>query len=205
VKHRPEQILDAAITLFADEGVGVPTSRIAREAGVSNGTLFNYFPTKQALLDALYAHVKGSLGRTLHTEPPDDSLRSASRTIWEAWLGWARAHPEHHRVGRLLHEAGLVSPDAVAATEVHLAPAIDVLQRMAASDEIADLPVEYLAALVQAQLEVAVQAGLDPERAAIAFDVMWSGLSRAATPDVEPAAHRGPSHSKPSSTGAASP
>ena len=46
-----EKILEAAIKLLAEQGAGVPTAKIAQEAAVSNGTLFNYYPTKQALLD----------------------------------------------------------------------------------------------------------------------------------------------------------
>ncbi|MFB0927038.1 MAG: helix-turn-helix domain-containing protein [Acidimicrobiales bacterium] len=48
-------ILAATPTLFHQEGIGVSTGRIARATGVSNRTLFNYFPTKQVLIDALHA------------------------------------------------------------------------------------------------------------------------------------------------------
>ena len=60
-EHKPETILAAALSLFRSEGVNVSTARIAKQAGVSNGTLFNYFPTKQALIDALYVSIKTEL------------------------------------------------------------------------------------------------------------------------------------------------
>src|SRR3712207_5440460 len=48
-------LLDAALRLIARSGLhAVPTSAVAREAGVAHGTLFLYFPTKEALLNALY-------------------------------------------------------------------------------------------------------------------------------------------------------
>ena len=54
-----EQILLAALKLFTEFGFhGTPTSKIAVEAGVSNGTLFHYFKTKEALILALYDYVK---------------------------------------------------------------------------------------------------------------------------------------------------
>jgi AcrR family transcriptional regulator len=52
--ERRQQILNAAIDLFAEGGFrGVTTKRIARAAGVSEGTIFLHFPTKHALYDAM--------------------------------------------------------------------------------------------------------------------------------------------------------
>ena len=50
-----EKILDTALRLFTLYGVdATPTSRISKEAGVSTGTLFHYFPDKDKLVGALY-------------------------------------------------------------------------------------------------------------------------------------------------------
>jgi AcrR family transcriptional regulator len=38
--------MSAAIRVIASEGLGAPTATIAKEAGVSNGSLFTYFETK---------------------------------------------------------------------------------------------------------------------------------------------------------------
>src|SRR5262245_51246315 len=45
-----QRILDAAQYLFAAQGFEAATTRdIAREAEIAAGTLFNYFPTKEAV------------------------------------------------------------------------------------------------------------------------------------------------------------
>ena len=44
-----EQILDAARAVFLEEGFGAPTARIAAHAGISEGSIFKRFETKQAL------------------------------------------------------------------------------------------------------------------------------------------------------------
>lgn len=52
--ERRAQILEAAGRVFARRGFrGATTREIAREAGVAEGTLFRYFPTKRHLLLAL--------------------------------------------------------------------------------------------------------------------------------------------------------
>jgi len=48
-----EQILSAALQLFREKGIeGTTTKEISRKAGIAEGTLFNYFKTKEDL--ALY-------------------------------------------------------------------------------------------------------------------------------------------------------
>ena len=54
LEQRESDILEAATQLFAKEGFhGSSTRKIAAEAGVSEGTLFHYFNTKNVLLLAI--------------------------------------------------------------------------------------------------------------------------------------------------------
>jgi AcrR family transcriptional regulator len=47
-------LLDAAEAVFAASGPAASTEDVARAAGVGIGTLFRHFPTKEALLEAVY-------------------------------------------------------------------------------------------------------------------------------------------------------
>jgi len=46
------RVLDAAVALFAEEGVKVSIEEIAQRAGVGVGTVCRHFPTKEALVEA---------------------------------------------------------------------------------------------------------------------------------------------------------
>lgn len=51
---RRQQIIQAALDLFLQHGYyGTKTSQISRRAGISEGLLFHYFPTKENLLEEL--------------------------------------------------------------------------------------------------------------------------------------------------------
>jgi AcrR family transcriptional regulator len=54
-------ILEAAAEAVAVLGVSAPTAKIAKGAGVAEGTLFTYFPSKDELLNRLYLQLKMDL------------------------------------------------------------------------------------------------------------------------------------------------
>lgn len=69
---RTERILAAAADLFAREGFGpVKAEKIAQTAGVSVGTLYNYFPGKNKILLTLIAIENERLEDIARTYAPD--------------------------------------------------------------------------------------------------------------------------------------
>lgn len=49
--RRKVQIMDSALELFANEGYGhVSITMLSKHAGISKGLMYNYFPSKEALL-----------------------------------------------------------------------------------------------------------------------------------------------------------
>ena len=158
------------------------TARIAAAAGVSNGTLFHQFPTKQALIDALYVSIKTDLADAVGEFDNAEPLERRMRQAWDRWLAWARDNREAHAVGNLLHNSDLVSADAVAAGYAIAGAPIDMLIEAKAAGLLVDLPLEYLAALIPHHLDAAVASGLDAQQADVAFHVLWNGMTTRQTP-----------------------
>jgi AcrR family transcriptional regulator len=58
---RPAELLEAALTLFVEKGFAATRSEeVAKAAGVSKGTLYLYFPSKEELLKAVIQHFLGT-------------------------------------------------------------------------------------------------------------------------------------------------
>ena len=58
---RPAELLEAALALFVEKGFAATRSEeVARAAGVSKGTLYLYFPSKEELLKAVIQHFLGT-------------------------------------------------------------------------------------------------------------------------------------------------
>jgi len=74
------RLLDAARAAFASGQDPVTLDQIARDAGVGIGTLYRHFPTREALVEALYRKELGDLcasaGDLLLTHSPDHALRA---------------------------------------------------------------------------------------------------------------------------------
>jgi AcrR family transcriptional regulator len=76
-----QQLMTAAAELFAERGVDVPLDEIARRAGVSIGTLYNHFPNRGVLLDAVLPDWAGELERLAQ-----DAL--ADPDVWRGFAGF---------------------------------------------------------------------------------------------------------------------
>ncbi len=177
-EHKPETILKAAVTVFRSEGISVSTARIAEAAGVSNGTLFNYFPTKQALVDAVYLTIKSEMAGAIGEFSPEDSLQNRMFHVWDRLLRWVRSHSDEHLVANLLGQSGLVGPQTqIEGNELFGAP-LALLEEAKSAGILVDLPLEYLGALIQHQLSQATASGLNDDEAEVAFAVLWNGITR---------------------------
>ena len=92
-------ILAAATQVVAEQGLGAPTARIAKLAGVAEGTLFTYFATKDELLNRLYLELKEELSDAmLKSLPATRAPRDKLRYSWEQYVHWGVMFPDKRKV-----------------------------------------------------------------------------------------------------------
>lgn len=88
---KKEEILKSALKLFVEYGFhATPTSKIAKEAGVANGTLFHYYKTKEDLILALYRHTMEQLSTYVYPMVrKEDSLELVFKSIYTNTIVWS--------------------------------------------------------------------------------------------------------------------
>jgi AcrR family transcriptional regulator len=108
-----ERILDAALALFAERGFhGTPVPMVAEQAKVGAGTIYRYFASKEALVNALYQREKQAvLEHVLEGFPLHLSPRAQFHHFFRSVVGYAQDHRdsfrflEHHHHAAYLDEA----------------------------------------------------------------------------------------------------
>jgi AcrR family transcriptional regulator len=79
-RRNRERVLEAAVRAFASDGADVTLEAIAKTAGVGIGTLYRHFPTRDALVEAVYrqelAHLCDAVPGLLRSLPADEATRA---------------------------------------------------------------------------------------------------------------------------------
>ena len=75
-----DRLLAVAVRAFSTDGPDVTLESIARDAGVGIGTLYRHFPTREALVEAVYrnelARLCDAAADLLRAGPPDQATRA---------------------------------------------------------------------------------------------------------------------------------
>jgi AcrR family transcriptional regulator len=100
-----DKLVAAARAVFTEAGTSAPLEDIAERAGVGIGTLYRHFPTRQALLEAVYVDEVEAMARAaddLSALPP-----------WDALSQWLHQYVGFAATKRALNEALLeAAPDS---------------------------------------------------------------------------------------------
>jgi AcrR family transcriptional regulator len=153
-----DAILAAATRVIARDGLGAATAAIAKEARVSNGSLFTYFETKADLLNALYLELKTArAAAALDGIAAIKNARKQSLQSWTNTLNWAVAHPDKRRA--LVHLG--VSPDLTPATRqkghVIMAEVARMIDLARANGPMKNAPLEFVVGLMTAVSDATIE------------------------------------------------
>lgn len=138
-----QKILDTAYRVYSQEGFSATTAVIAKEAGLSHGTIFAHFQSLNELLECLI----GNFGTALALEIHDLAESSSSiEELLKTHLGILIRHEEFYL--RLVTERGLL-PEEVQYTFADTQTAIAyhfnrILKQEIEKKNVKDIPVHML-------------------------------------------------------------
>lgn len=162
-------IIEAAARILTEEGAaGFNTNRVARKAGVSVGSLYQYFPNKQALVRSLL----GQRIRAAEAHRPPELRRGSTTSLEEgvrASVRWHIAiHLENPRLETVLNGLAvdvLEEGEFEAFERRYEAAILHFLERHASRLRVGDI--EIAAFLVMQLLHMALNRALVHHRAAL--------------------------------------
>jgi AcrR family transcriptional regulator len=173
-RRNRERLLQVATAAFANaQGRPVSLESIARDAGVGIGTLYRHFPTREALVEAIYraelAEVAAAAEDLLQRHPAGTALRR-----WmDRYASFVAAKRGMAESLQAIFASGAMEPSR---TRDSIVGAVDTLLRAGAGDG-------TLRADVRADDVVSSLLGIflvtdSPERTGRMLDLLLAGVSR---------------------------
>jgi AcrR family transcriptional regulator len=168
------RLLAAAKTAFAEKGTGASLDEIARSADVGAGTLYRHFPTRDALVEAVYRNemeqLTAAAERLAETQPPVEALR-------EWLLLFVDFIAAKHGMSELLNAIPGGTSDLYSASKAQMTQAITGLVDRAVAGGGIRLDLEPLVLLRACAGVANVGAGADGERDARRLvDILIAGM-----------------------------
>ncbi|ALN92763.1 MULTISPECIES: TetR/AcrR family transcriptional regulator [Lysobacter] len=178
-------ILSAATRVFAEQGLAAPTAKIAREAGVAEGTLFTYFANKDELLNQLYLELKYEMREVMSEglrRVDEEDLRELAHRFWVAYIDWGVMHPHKRKVVSTLTLSDRISTENRVAGAAAFAVFNSRLHNSVEQGLICSPSSSFVGALLGAIAEVTMDfVAREPERAAhyreAGFEAFWKSVS----------------------------
>lgn len=128
-EDRPDEILDAALAVFTEQGFAAArVDDIAKRAGLSKGAVYLYFPSKEAMLNALVEQSAGLVAQSAERmvaaaapEDPEQAFRAVLKMVLTVI-----SDPEISAAPRLVLSEAPRFPELAAYYRTHV---IDIGQR----------------------------------------------------------------------------
>jgi AcrR family transcriptional regulator len=176
-----DAILEAATRIFGERGyAGATTNEIAALAGVSIGSLYQYFPNKDALIGELQWHHKQEIAAAVKTvlyAAPDRSIRESVEALVGAWFAVHLRNVRFHQ--RLETEFSTFNRSEE--DDVRIAEAIvsDVIELLAQHErEIVPADLTLAAHIIMRTLMGQVHAALETPIPGVSNDMLEDGVSK---------------------------
>jgi AcrR family transcriptional regulator len=179
-----EAILVAALDLFVERGFhGTAVPTVADRAGVGAGTIYRYFQSKEALVNALYQTWKAEVSRRLLDGfDPELPAREQFQHFWDRMGQFVLEHPKVFAFLELHHHASYLDDASRALEERSVQLASALLDQMQKKKIVKSLPVPLLMAVVYGALVGVVRAGwegkleLNRDTFTIAEQCAWEAI-----------------------------
>lgn len=186
-EKRRTLFLEAALKLFVAQGVKeTSTAEIAREAGAAAGTLFLYFPTKQALINELTLLIaRQQAERVKSLLDPAMSARETFLTIWNSSLAWFLDNLTAYDYIQQVRDSGMIDETVTLETNGYFDYYYLAIQKGLAEAVIKTYPLELIGGFLYHDIVAVMNLLKNQPRAELrdslirqGFQIFWDGICK---------------------------
>ncbi len=182
-----ENFLNAALKLFVANGVqNTSTAAIAQEAGTAAGTLFLYFPTKQALINELVLKAAREQSEYMKTLlDPALSVQDTFFTIWNGSIHWLLENMDLYEFNQQIRDTNLVEASIIQETGKLFGYYYAAIQRGLEEELIKPYPIDLIGGFLYQDIVAAMNLlrtqsnrRKQEEIIGLGFSIFWDGIRK---------------------------
>jgi AcrR family transcriptional regulator len=176
-------ILLAATQAVASLGIAASTARIAKDAGIGEGTLFVYFASKDDLLSQLYLDLKAHLRNTITTGyPAEADVKERFQHLWNRLIEWGANNPEKREAMRQLAVYEKITEAKRKAEDETCNDIQGMIEQDFRSGALREQPAAFLSGLMEALADMvfemaAKDGGSLVECRRLGWEALWGAIS----------------------------
>lgn len=104
--------MNAALKLLVEKGVhNTPMSEIAKAAGTGMGTIYNYFPNKEELINEIYADIKEQEETLFLTVNTDQPIKTQFENYLRIIIEFFIEHPSYFNFLQQLEASPIITEE----------------------------------------------------------------------------------------------
>jgi AcrR family transcriptional regulator len=182
-EDRRAALLAAATKVFAETGLAASTSLISSTAGVSEGSFFTYFKTKDDLVNALYREIRLDLaGAVLAEFPRKAGVRQRLEHVFANYVSWGVRNPAARNALKLVSMSSVITESTRAEGGILFAEVermhLDAIEQR----KVQVLPAHMASQTLKAMAEMTMELiDREPKQAAtyeaLGFRLLWGALT----------------------------
>lgn len=178
-----DAILASAAELIATLGIGASTAKIAKAAGIAQGTLFTYFATKDELLNRLFLEIESDLaGALLASCPAVGGPCERIRHMWDRAIEWGLANPVRCKAMRQLKVSDRISTESRRRSNALFREIREMVEESVAERADPDRASFYIGSVLSGLAEITIEAIAASPRdqesfKQASFDLFWKGIA----------------------------
>lgn len=109
---KKDLILNAALELLVEKGVhNTPMSQVAKAANTGMGTIYNYFPNKEVLINEIYINIKEQEENLFLEVDTDGPIKTRFESYMTVLIEFFMEHPSYFKFLQQLEASPIITEE----------------------------------------------------------------------------------------------
>ncbi len=145
IVNKKESIISSALQLLTEKGVhNTPMSAIAKASGTGMGTIYNYFPNKDALINDIYTKIKNDEKDVFLNFESGNPIKTQFENYFTSVISFFVQNPSYFQFMEQLQASPIITAESKEVGKIAIAQVVELLEKGKHDRIIKDIEVEEL-------------------------------------------------------------